>query len=436
MNIRWFSYIIFVLLAFAAGCASFPVPNRSSTAIPSVQHQNLSVTATATFAATATVRAIPPTVVDKLQRVVYAKGGAIWLWDAATGSPKQLTSFRGDNPATPFKEQDQSPKISEDGQVIAFIRDNNLWAMDGRGENQRMLVSAADLASLSRSTAGMYYLPRQFDFARRSHDVYFNIATMMKDTTDPEFNLAKVSADSPGVRALLNDSQGGEDFVFSPDGTKIALPRSNKINVVNADGTGLKTIFSFQPIKMKDAAFYIPEIVWLSDGSGFKTVLPGPDSAAPARFMFISSDGAIVAKLAEFNASPFFVGHPFISPDGSRVLYTKMHGTGLELHVIDAGTADKTYFSHAADAFKIFGWAPDSRNFLCEMDGATWLVSQAGSLTELSDVSDVEKLVWVDAQHFLFIAHDSSLRYRSLSQPGVVLDDGLDDGTFDFVAAP
>lgn len=432
---RWFSFTIFALLAFVSGCASFTVPNRSPTAVPSVQHQKAAVTATPTFAATATFRVISPKVVDKLRRVVYAKGGTIWLWDA-TGSPKQLTSFRGDDPATQFKEQDQSPKISDDGQVIAFIRDNNLWAMDGNGANQRMLVSVAELASLSRSMAGMYHLPRQFDFAHHSHDIYFNITTMMKDTPDFEDNLAKVSADSPGVRALLSDSQGGGDFVFSPDGTKIALPRTNKINVVNADGTGLKTVFSFQPIKMKDASFYIPEIVWLPDGSGFKTVLPGPDSNVPTRFIFISSDGIIVAKLAEFNASPVFDGHPFISPDGSRVLYTKTHGTELELHVIDASTADKTYFSRTADAFKIFGWAPDSRNFLCGMDGSTWLVSQEGAVTELSDVSDAGKLVWVDAQRFLFVGHDLSLRFHKLSQPSVVLDDGLDDGTFDFVAAP
>ena len=432
MSMRWF---VFAIFAFASGCAPVAVPNRSPTVVPSVQHSKAYVTATATFVATATIGVISPTVADKLKRVVYAKDGAIWLWDA-TGSPKQLTSFRGDDPATQFKEQDQSPKISEDGQVIAFIRDNNLWAMDGSGANQHMLVSAVDLASLSRSMAGMDHLPRQFDFAHHSHDIYFNITTMMKDTPNFEYNLAKVSADSPGVRALLSDSQGGADFVFSPDGTKIALPRTNKINVVNADGTGLKTVFSFQPIKMKDASFYIPEIVWLPDGSGFKTVLPGSDSAAQTRFMFISSDGAIVAKLAEFNASLVFVSHPFISPDGSRVLYTKTHGTDLELHVIDAGTADKTYFSRAADTFKIFGWAPDSRSFLCGMDGSTWLVSQVGTVTELSDVSDARHLVWVDAQRFLFVAHDSSLRFRRLLQPSIVLDDGLDDGTFDFIAAP
>lgn len=435
MSIRWFSFAIFVLLAFAPSCAPVVSSNKLLTVVPSVQRQKASVTATATFAATSTFGVTPPTGVDKLRRVVYAKGGVIWLWDA-TGSPKQLTRFRGDDPATPFKDQDQSPEISEDGQVIAFIRDNNLWAMDGEGENQRMLVSAADLAALSRSLAGSYHRPRQFDFAPHSHDIYFNITTMIKDTPDFEDNLARVSADSPGVRVLLSDSQGGGDFVFSPDGTKIALPRTNKINVVNADGTGLKTVFSFQPIKMKDASFYIPEVVWLPNGSGFKTVLPGPDLGALTRFMFISSDGANVAKLAEFNASSVSGNHPFISPDGSRVLYTKAQGNDLEVHVIDAGTADKTYFSHAADTFRIFGWAPDLRSFLCGMDDLTWLVSQDGTVTNLLDVSDAGNLVWVDAQRFLFVAHNSSLRFRRLSQPSVVLDDGLDDGTFDFVAAP
>ena len=241
---RGFSFAIFVLLAFAPSCAPVVSSNKLLTVVPSVQRQKASVTATATFAATSTFGVTPPTGVDKLRRAVYAKGGTIWLWDAAS-PPKQLTSFRVDDLATPYKEQDQSPKISEDGQVIAFIRDNNLWAMDGDGTNQRMLVSAADLAALSRSLADSYHRPRQFDFAPHSHDIYFNITTMIKDTPDFEDNLARVSADSPGVRALLSDGQAGDDFVFSPDGTKIALPRTNKINVVNMDGTGLKTVFSF-----------------------------------------------------------------------------------------------------------------------------------------------------------------------------------------------
>jgi len=435
MKICCFSFAIFVLFVFASGCTSAPATNGLPRLTSSVQQPKASVTVTVTFAATPTFGVISPKVVDKLRRVVYAKGGTIWLWDA-TNSPKQLTSSRGDDPATQFKEQDQFPKISEDGQVIAFVRDNTLWAMDASGANQRMLVSATDLASLSRSAAGTYHRPRQFDFAPHSHDVYFNITTMMKDTPTFEDNLAKVSADSPGVRALLDDSQGGESFVFSPDGKKIALPRTNKINVVNGDGTGLKTVFSFQPIKMKDESFYVPEIVWLPDNSGFKTVIPSADSVAPARFMFISSDGAIVAKLAEFNALSTFANHPFMTPDGSRVLYTKAHGADLEVHVIDAGTADKTYFSHAAADFQILGWAPDSRSFLCAMDGSTWLVPPGGVVTNLLDVPNAGKLVWVDAQRFLFVARDSSLHFGKLSQPSIVLADGLDDATFDFIAAP
>lgn len=435
----------FILVCTLIFCASACTPTPDFTGLPTPMASSLPGKVTVTPALsptiTPTVTATPPPALGILLRVVYAKGGVIWLRDGMN-SPKPLTRSRAD-PVTKSEERDWSPKISDDGLVIAFLReDGALWAVDVDGGHERMLASVGDLAVLSRS-GSIAAWPRQFDFAPRSHDVFFNIQVATASMPRPEYNLAKINADAPVLQALLDDTQGGGQFVFSPDGKKIALPRNDKINVVNADGSGLKTVFTFPQVMTYSEFNYIPEIVWLPDGSGFKTVIPAPDQranpSARTHLMFISADGKIVARLAEFTASPAFLNRPFISPDGSKVVYTKTQGANLELHIIDASTADKTYFSHAADTFGVLGWSPDSAHVVYWADdrSALWLGPQQGEAIALSDVPNVEEIIWVDAQHYFFVAHVYELRFRKLGQPSVLIDDGFDssyESFFDFIA--
>lgn len=415
MNIRKSCFLaaIFCLIFFAQACSQTlsATPRRSvsaGTRTPSSADAPILIE---TEAPTAAAEVVVP---HNAPVVVYVKGGNLWLWGTAN-TPKQLTR----------SGQDSSPKISDDAQVITFIRDGRLWAIDSSGANERLLVS-----SVSQ--------PSQFDFAPHTHEVYFNTTTLTDNFPLLHDNLIRVNADSRELRLLLDDAQGGRKFIFSPNGKKIALPRNDKINIVNLDGGGLKTVFTFPPIMMYSEIAYIPEIVWLPDSSGFKTVIPAQDQladpTAQTRFMFISADGTIVARLAEFNASPAFANRPFISPDGSKVLYTKAQGTDLELHIIDASTADQTYFSHAADTFGILGWAPDSAHIVYWADHRSllWLGPQQSGAVELSDVPKAEDVIWVDAQHYFFVTDTRELRFRALGQPSILMDDGLSESAFDF----
>jgi hypothetical protein len=141
-----------------------------------------------------------------------------------------------------------------------------------------------------------------------------------------------------------------------------------------------------------------------------------------------------VAKLAEFDASPLAANRLFISSDGAQVLYTKAHGTDLELHTIDASTADKTYFSHPADTFSAVGWTPDSKHFIYQL--ADKLLLGPGQPVTLTDASNLNSMVWVDGQRFLFV-QNAELRFHVLGYASVVLDGGLlNETAFDFMIAP
>jgi hypothetical protein len=78
------------------------------------------------------------------------------------------------------------------------------------------------------------------------------------------------------------------------------------------------------------------------------------------------------------------------------------------------------------------GWTPDSVHIVYWRDDRRqlWLGPQANG-PELSDATFAENLTWVDAQHYLFVK-DGQLRFRTLGQPSVVVDDGLSESAFDF----
>ena len=147
MNFRQFCFVI--LIIFASACVPTQVSRGLATPTVFVQVDEVPVKPTSTLVAAPTPSVALPAALGNRLRVVYAKNGTIWLWDSAS-APRQLTASRAD-PATKIEERDRSPKISDDGLVVAFIRDGDLWAMNVDGGHQHLLASTADLAALSRS---------------------------------------------------------------------------------------------------------------------------------------------------------------------------------------------------------------------------------------------------------------------------------------------
>ena len=429
MNRRLF-FPVGPLLLVTLACALGPVtatPDGATPGAADAVSTQVAVELTAASLGTATPpettapQASPAPALTGSIRLVYSQGGNIFVWDGL-GS-KQLSS----------SGKDSSPCISADGAVVAFMRAGELWAVEAGGSGERILVAAAALTT----NAGPRE-PRRFAFAPHSHELYFNTVLTDNPFPVPQEDLWKVDADHPTVQPLLSAKQGGADFVFSSDGAKIALPRADKINIVNADGSGLTTVFSFTPVKMYSEASYTPQIVWLPDASGFKTVIPAADAlaepAALSRFMFVPADGSRAAQLAEFVSAPAAADPPRISPDGSRVFYARPRGGELELHIIDASTADQNFFSYDADKIGILDWAPDSLHVLYWQEDTrrAYLGAPNTQGTPLSDGANAEKVRWIDATQYLYL-DGLDLRLRSLGQPSLLIAASVAEG-FDVVS--
>jgi hypothetical protein len=396
-----FGMFIF-LIPFLDACSS-SAPALPAT--PATQDDMLAIQVAENLTAAAPTAAIAPALAVSTESgllVVYEKSGNLWVW--AGGAGVQITN----------SGVDSRPRLSADGKLVAFLRGAELWVTETSGNNPQKLYGEAGA------------LPFQFEFAPNSHSLYFTSAS---SNHAPQFDLNLADADGGTFRSLLPTGQGG-DFTFQPDGSQLALVQPDKIIVAHADGTGAQIVYKFPAVKGQKGD-YLPHITWMENGYGFKTVIPGN----PTRFMFIMSTGGQPAQLAEFKAVAPSVSDTYIAPDGSKLMYLKQQHDNLELHIIDASTADKSYFAYAHAKFGILGWTPDSKNvlFWVEDPEQTW-VNSDNVRRPLGDVTYASNVTWVNESSFLFL-NKSELRLRTLGRPSQVIDSGV-SSSFDAIQAP
>jgi hypothetical protein len=358
-------------------------------------------------------------------KVVYIKGGNAWLWTDG-GTPAQLTttSSVGD------------VKISDDAQVVAFIRNGELWAINADGSNLHTLAGTGYLAGFTPSDGGTVQV-RAFDFAPGSHQVFFNTGIQTEAYFVPQYDLHSVDADNPSPTQLLSPGDGG-NITFSPDGTWIALTTPETINAIRTNGSDYRSIFTFPMVLTYSEWFYVPDVVWISTGDGVYIVVPAHDPLAnpseTTKFYYVPLSGS-PAQLAEFPAAPAFFSRPLVAPNGSQVLYIKQVGTSpasYEIHLIDASTADTNYGSFASLG-GLTNWSPDSSHFVFTKDDnrISWLGQVGSTETLLTDTTHSRFVTWVSGGRFLFV-NDAELRIQLLGSPSILVDSGVDPGFPDF----
>jgi TolB protein len=151
--------------------------------------------------------------------------------------------------------------------------------------------------------------------------------------------LVVANADGSGAHAV-SPAVGGLDWVdWSPDGTQIAfLSRTlgrGQINIVNADGTGLRRLEVGRPAN---------QLSWLPP-SGTEIVFRGEqllDSDPPSAIFAVHPDGTGLRRISTRLARD---GNDYqdlsVSPDGSRIAYRGVApDQPFTVHVLDIATGD------------------------------------------------------------------------------------------------
>jgi len=328
-------------------------------------------------------------------KVAYVLNGNLWFWSDATPA-RQLT-----NDGDTFRL-----RLSDDGAVIVYQRGQSLWAINADGSSARQLVDVPAFTGRP--------LPGTFEFQPNSHRIYFTTRASAPEVIPTD--LHRVDADAPAPQTLL--TQDGGEFTFSPDGSLLALAQTDRINILRADGSGLVTAFQFQTVNTQSDWSYIPQVVWMPDSTGFYTVIP----AQKSRFMYVMADGSFSAQLAEFSAADLRLSQPLISPDGSKVAYATQNGTTLDVHLIDASTADLTVASHPnAPQLGLWAWSPDSARFAYWIDPVLPLMAGFHiPSTPLVDSITPYSLTWVAPDKFIYL-RNGELRLGQLSNPALTV---------------
>jgi hypothetical protein len=324
-------------------------------------------------------------------KIAYILDGNVWFWDGS--APARQLTIDGDAAQV---------KISDDGAVIAYQRGQTLWAVNADGSSARLLVDVVSYATpiLPERGAGLTLFLGQFEFQPSTHWIYFTTVWGGEKPIIQSRDLHRVNADAPTPQALL--TQDGGTITFSTDGNLLALASLTSIKVVHADGSGLVTALSYPVIStMVD---YIPQVVWLSDGTGFYTVIPNNDDVwdgEKSKYLFVSSEGNFSAQLAEYEG----LMPPVISPDGLKVAYVDHVATSFNLHVIEASTADTIIASYEGAPFlALWNWSPDSKRVTFSNAHPVLVLSAGIGIlpSPLTESVSPNSLRWVSADRFIF----------------------------------
>ena len=389
-----------IIFLFMIACGSAPQVTEQPTAdnLPATQVPNVNPTESVPA-----VNTNQPSAEPSGLKVAYLLNANVWFWSETTPA-KQLTN----------EGNAGLMKLSDDGRVIAYTRGQGLWAINSDGTNPRELV--ADLAAFTGRP-----VITQIEFQPGTHIVYFSMRESVQSSVGVD--LHRVDADSPAQQTLLQ--QGGQ-FTFSQDGRLLALADVNRINILRVDGPTLVSALDFVQVNTYSDWSYYPQVVWLSDSSGFYTVIPASDPVAKpgqkARFLYVAADGSFTAQLAEFVTADIRISQPLIAPNGSKVAYASQNEKTLELHVIDASTADVIVASHP-DALDLrpWAWSPDSTRVAYWTGNLPMMAGINIASALVADSLTGHSLAWVDANRFLYITTDGELRLGTLGNPNLTL---------------
>lgn len=250
-------------------------------------------------------------------------GNDIWVMNVDGSGLARLTNRNGGE----NEGRNSQPRWSPDGTRIAFISDRGSFL--GSSETDAFVMSADGSSPRNLSAQLGDAVSSGVRLVRWSPagQVVFETTAFLNG--NPNHQVYVVNADGTGLRTLFS---GGDSHsvAWSPDGSKVAFIRGRdaRLHVMNSDGTGVRS---------------------LTDGGAW---LPGPSAS-------------------------YVTSHDPWSPDGTRIVFQRWAGAavGGTIHVINA---DGTGLQQVTGESAVFnGWSPpgDRILFTSAADGSNDVIS-------------------------------------------------------------
>jgi Tol biopolymer transport system component len=372
-------------------------------------------------------------------QIVYPKNNNLWVW--SEGVTRQIT--RGGN-VNGFK-------LSDDGNKVAFTRmvsypTSELWVINIDGSGERLLVSTDDLQALGKSSeteeirqSESYILLSPYAWVPGTYTIaYGTYRSIRYDGTIYHYDLNLVDAETGKKWTILAPGSGGK-FIYSPDGSQIAIFTRQQIFIVDADGSNRHdNLLEFQMPTFGEAHIF-PEPVWSADGQYLLLGLPPDDPmnnpTLPTTLWQVPADGSPAIRLGTTKYPVLPEGYNVtFSPDLKQLAYTTegpgLSGYGFEIHIANFdGTNDRVI--QAGKMLYFWNWSPDGQHFIyySHPEPDAWYISDLDGNATVMDFLPVDvQLAWVNNESFLHYVHCGAqncayeLRLASIDGETVVID--------------
>lgn len=373
--------------------------------------------------------ALAPASVDAYEappglRIAFVSEGDVWLWTAEEREAIPLTNI-GD--------AEGDLRISDDGQLVAFLRGKDLWMVSTDGTDERSLVTSTKLGEMDPDGAGAAL--NRFEWVPGTHLLAFNTRLPAAMGLALNHDLHLLDADTLRLTTLLPPGEGGE-FYYSPDGSQIALVTPNEISLIDADGENRRdSVLIHAPVATHSEYEYYARPVWAADGSALRVAIPPSDPLIGAvqlmTIWHIPTDGNPAWLIRSVATAPSLDRDVLsFSSDLRFVAYVQLRGpenalpeeteSWLELRRLE--TED---VMASPNIGVLFGWAPDSRHFAYllgrqapQLRIGQW--SGRGFPTSVDAGTPVVAFDWLDAEHYALVAGQRSAK-------------GAEGGSFDLI---
>ena len=336
-------------------------------------------------------------------QVAFIKDEDVWLWiEGGDGVP--LTRSGGA----------LDVRISDDGAIVAFVREDGLWTVRSDGTEERELVSAADFADMEPRDPLYEGALHRFDWIPGTHILAFNtrllteIGLMLRD------DLRLVNSDTLERTNLLPPGEGGE-FHFSPDGRQVAVVTAGSISLIDVDGGNRREVFTYTPVMTASEVRFYARPCWAADSGSLRVAIPPvdafTDSPQSTSLWHVPTDGTPAGLVGSITAA--FGSQYVFSPDASYVVYLQ-HPAGdatgaSESALVVTHVESGETVHYASGAHAVYGWAPDSMHFAF-LANPQLPQAQIGQLDGDVTLAHGDKeaaaidVTWVDAERYLFLA--------------------------------
>jgi TolB protein len=241
------------------------------------------------------------------------------------------------------------PVSARDG--IAFVRGSAIYTVQPDGTDEELVLECQSASCAGISDPAWSPDGRMIAFEREDADRTSDIWIVNADGTGPSM-LLDCDGRSSGPLAARRPCLD-EDPAWSPDGTQITFTRNGSLYIVNADGSGLRSLAT--------GLSGVADPVWSPDGTRIAFSMVGERD----RLYVMSPDGSNLVQLydAPSGSGPFA---PAWSPDAARIAYfvTPRRDAGFvgEVWVMEADGSGSTRIFESACCVQDWGgpaWSPN-----------------------------------------------------------------------------